>query len=105
MAERLKTAKDIAGFMADYYYELDEASRSRKRKIAWCSSVGPVEILRSIGFLTYFPENHSALLGTRRVAAELIPSANAAGYPPDRRADGKHGRTARANRRAEARHG
>ncbi|MDA8308166.1 MAG: 2-hydroxyacyl-CoA dehydratase family protein [Deltaproteobacteria bacterium] len=83
MAERLKTAKDIAGFMADYYYELDEASSSRKRKIAWCSSVGPVEILRSIGFLTYFPENHSALLGTRRMAADLIPSANAAGYSPD----------------------
>ena len=80
---RLKTATDIAKFMADYYYELDGASKSGSRKIAWCTSVGPAEILRSMGFLTYFPETHSALLGTRKVAADYIPSANAVGYSPD----------------------
>ncbi len=80
---RLKTARDIGKFMADYYYELDEASKSAKRKIAWCSSVGPAEILRGMGFLTYFPETHSAMLGTSRMAADLIPSANAIGYSPD----------------------
>jgi benzoyl-CoA reductase/2-hydroxyglutaryl-CoA dehydratase subunit BcrC/BadD/HgdB len=83
VVRRLKTAADIGKFMADYYYELDEASKSAKRKIAWCTSVGPAEILRSLGFLTYFPETHSALLGTRRMAADLIPSANAIGYSPD----------------------
>jgi len=83
MAERLKTSKDISKFMADYYYELDEASRSAKRKIAWCSSVGPAEILRSMGFLVYFPETHSALVGARKMAADLIPSANAIGYSPE----------------------
>jgi len=80
---RLKTARDIGKFMADYYYELDEASRSAKRKIAWCTSVGPAEILRSTGFLTYFPETHSAMLGAGRMAANLIPSANAIGYSPE----------------------
>ncbi|SPF50876.1 2-hydroxyglutaryl-CoA dehydratase D-component [Syntrophobacter sp. SbD1] len=83
MAERLKTTKDISKFMADYYYELDEASKSGKRKIAWCTSVGPAEILRSLGFLTYFPETHAAMLGTSRMAANLISSANAIGYSPD----------------------
>ncbi len=82
-ARRLKTASDIARFMADYYYELDEASRSGNQKIAWCTSVGPAEILRSMGFLTYFPETHAALLGTRKMAADVIPSANAIGYSPE----------------------
>ena len=80
---RLKTAGDIGKFMADYYYELDEASRSAKRKIAWCSSVGPAEILRSMGFLTYFPETHSAMLGAGKMASDVIPSANAIGYSPE----------------------
>ena len=77
---RLKTARDMGKFMADYYYELDEASKSGKQKIAWCSSVGPAEILRGMGFLTYFPETHSAMLGTTRMAVDLIPKANAVGY-------------------------
>ncbi len=80
---RLKTAKDMGKFMADYYYELDKASKSGKRKIAWCTSVGPAEILRGMGFLIYFPETHSAMLGTSRMASDLIPKANALGYSPD----------------------
>ena len=83
VVRRLKTAADIGKFMAGYYKELDEASKSAKRKIAWCTSVGPAEILRSMGFLTYFPETHSAMLGASRMAADLIPSANAVGYSPE----------------------
>ena len=80
---RLNTSKDMSRFMADYYYELDDAATTGKRKIAWCTSVGPAEILRGMGFLTYFPETHSAMLGTTRMATELIPKANAIGYSPD----------------------
>jgi benzoyl-CoA reductase/2-hydroxyglutaryl-CoA dehydratase subunit BcrC/BadD/HgdB len=80
---RLKTAKDLGKFMADYYYELDEAAKSGEKKIAWCTSVGPAELLRGMGFLTYFPETHSAMLGTTRMAPDLIPKANAVGYSPD----------------------
>jgi benzoyl-CoA reductase/2-hydroxyglutaryl-CoA dehydratase subunit BcrC/BadD/HgdB len=80
---RLKTARDMGKFMADYYYELDQGSKSDKQKVAWCTSVGPAEILRGMGFLTYFPETHSAMLGTTRMAVDLIPKANAIGYSPD----------------------
>ena len=80
---RLKTARDLGKFMADYYYELDAASKSGKQKVAWVTSVGPAEILRGMGFLTYFPETHSAMLGTTRMASDLIPKANAIGYSPD----------------------
>jgi benzoyl-CoA reductase/2-hydroxyglutaryl-CoA dehydratase subunit BcrC/BadD/HgdB len=70
-------------YMADYFYELDRASKSGDKKIAWCTSVGPSELLLSMGFLVYYPENHGALLGTSRMATEVIPNANAIGYSPD----------------------
>lgn len=69
--------------MADHFYELDEAARTGSRKVAWCTSVGPAELLRGMGFLVYFPENHGAMLGATRMAADLIPYANALGYSPD----------------------
>ncbi len=80
--KRLESAKVLGKFMADYYYELDRASKSDE-KVAWCTSVGPAEILRAMGFKVYFPETHSAMLGSSRMATDLIPKANAAGYSPD----------------------
>ncbi len=69
--------------MANHFYELDEASKTGSKKIAWCTSVGPAELLRGMGFLVYFPENHGAMLGATRQATDLIPYANAIGYSPD----------------------
>jgi len=69
--------------MANYYNDLDSATKTDKEKVAWCSSVGPAEILRSFGFHVYFPENHSAMLGASRVATDMIPYANAIGYSPE----------------------
>jgi benzoyl-CoA reductase/2-hydroxyglutaryl-CoA dehydratase subunit BcrC/BadD/HgdB len=69
--------------MADYFLELDEASRTGSAKVAWCTSVGPAELLRAFGFLVYFPENHGAMIGATRKAADLIPVANAIGYSPE----------------------
>jgi benzoyl-CoA reductase/2-hydroxyglutaryl-CoA dehydratase subunit BcrC/BadD/HgdB len=69
--------------MASHFYDLDNAVREGTAKIAWCSSVGPAELLRSLGFLVYFPENHAALLGATRKANDYIPAANAIGYSPE----------------------
>lgn len=69
--------------MADHFHELADASTTGGRKIAWCTSVGPAELLRGMGFLVYFPENHAAMLGASRMAVELIPHANTIGYSPD----------------------
>ena len=69
--------------MEEYYHELDEASKSESGKVAWCTSTGPAEILRAMGFKVYFPETHSAMLGATRMATDLIPEANALGYSPD----------------------
>ncbi|WP_419659453.1 HgdB4: predicted 2-hydroxyglutaryl-CoA dehydratase, beta subunit [Desulfosarcina variabilis str. Montpellier] len=79
----IKTAKDMGLFMKDYYYELNDAATTGNRKIAWCTSVGPTELLRAMGFLVYFPETHGAMLGSTRTATDVIPSANALGYSPE----------------------
>jgi benzoyl-CoA reductase/2-hydroxyglutaryl-CoA dehydratase subunit BcrC/BadD/HgdB len=77
-------ATDLMGrIMADYFYQLNDASETGSRKVAWCTSVGPAELLRAMGFAVHFPENHGAMLGSTRRSTDLIPEANAAGYSPD----------------------
>jgi benzoyl-CoA reductase/2-hydroxyglutaryl-CoA dehydratase subunit BcrC/BadD/HgdB len=81
--KKIRAAGPMKALMADYFRELDEASRTGDEKVAWCTSVGPAELLRSFGFRVYFPENHGAVLGASRMASDLIPAANAEGYSPD----------------------
>lgn len=83
LRKKIQAVKELNQIMSGYYHELDHASKSNDKKIAWCSSVGPAEILRSLGFEVYFPENHSAMLGSTRMATDLIPYANAVGYSPE----------------------
>jgi benzoyl-CoA reductase/2-hydroxyglutaryl-CoA dehydratase subunit BcrC/BadD/HgdB len=81
--KKIEAADAMKQYMADYYYELDRAAKTGEAKVAWCSSVGPAEILRAMGFLVYFPETHSAMLGSTRMATDLIGHANALGYTPE----------------------
>ena len=80
---KIKASKKLKTIMAQHFLELDEAAKTGSKKIAWCTSVGPAELLRGMGFLVYYPENHGALLGATRMATEMIPHANAIGYSPD----------------------
>jgi benzoyl-CoA reductase/2-hydroxyglutaryl-CoA dehydratase subunit BcrC/BadD/HgdB len=80
---KIKATDGMKTFMADYYLELDRASTTGEKKIAWCTSVGPAEILRAMGFLVYFPETHSAMLGAARTSTDYIPYANSLGYSPE----------------------
>jgi benzoyl-CoA reductase/2-hydroxyglutaryl-CoA dehydratase subunit BcrC/BadD/HgdB len=79
----IRATKEMGRIMSEYFYELNAAAASGSRKIAWCTSVGPAEILRAMGFLVHFPENHGAMLGATRMATDMIPAANAIGYSPD----------------------
>jgi len=74
---------DMKQVMKDYFLDLDQASSDPERKVAWCTSVGPAEILRAMGFEVFFPENHGAMLGATRLCMDTIPKANAFGYSPD----------------------
>jgi len=80
---KLNATSVLKAFMAEYFHEMDDASKTGAKKIAWCTSVGPAELLRGMGFLVYCPENHGAMLGAARMATEMIPYANAEGYSPD----------------------
>ena len=74
---------DMKQVMKDYFLDLDQAASDPGRKVAWCTSVGPAEILRAMGFEVFFPENHGAMLGATRICMDTIPKANAFGYSPD----------------------
>ena len=81
--KKIRAAVEMNRIMAEYFYELDNAAKTGEKKIAWCTSVGPAEILRALGFLVYFPENHGAMLGATRMSTDVIPLANARGYSPE----------------------
>lgn len=81
--KKIQATGQMRKIMADYFYELDAAARDDLQKVAWCTSVGPAELLLSLGFHVYYPENHGAMLGATRMATDCIPAANAIGYSPD----------------------
>lgn len=66
----------LQSLMLDYFTGLTSP-------LAWCTSAGPAEILRALGFQVYFPENHGALLGASRTAEKYIPRAHQYGYHSD----------------------
>ena len=79
----LQSTAALKGTMAAHFESLRQAVRERHAPIAWCTSVGPVEILRALGFRVFFPENHGAMLGAARKANDTMPRAHALGYSPD----------------------
>lgn len=79
----IAATSEMKRLMADHFLSLDRAKKDGNKKVAWCTSVGPAELLHAMGFLVYYPENHGALLGATRMATDVIPAANAVGYSPD----------------------
>jgi len=70
---QLKAQKKLKIILENYFVGM-------KSPLAWCSSAGPAEILRALGFEVYFPENHGAMLGASRLAGKYIPKAHQAGF-------------------------
>lgn len=82
-AAKLQSVNALRKTMDDYFSRLRIAAETGNKKIAWCTSVGPAELLYSMGFEVYFPENHGAMLGASKLADKYIPTAVAHGYSPD----------------------
>lgn len=80
---KLESTKALHQTMAAYFGRLRAASESPGGKVAWCSSVGPVELLTALGFAIHFPENHAAIIGSLKAADRCIPAAVASGYSPE----------------------
>jgi benzoyl-CoA reductase/2-hydroxyglutaryl-CoA dehydratase subunit BcrC/BadD/HgdB len=80
--KKIESSKQMKTVMDKYFRGLMGPEAAGK-KIAYCTSVGPAELLRAMGFDVYFPENYGAMLGSSRLATDFIPLANARGYSPD----------------------
>jgi 2-dehydropantoate 2-reductase len=76
----LESTRRLKELMHGYYLDLQAASDSPDRLVAACSGLAPVEIVRALGIVPYFPENHAALIGASRQAARYLGRATAEGF-------------------------
>jgi len=51
--------------------------------VAWVTSGFPVEMLRTLGYHTVYPENHAAICGVQRIVPALSDAVEAQGYSRD----------------------
>lgn len=80
-APPLESTRRLKELVHGYYRELDRASRDRRGQgVAACSGLAPVEIVRALDLLPYFPENHAALIGATRQSGRYIARATAEGF-------------------------
>lgn len=79
----LRSTALLKDVMGAHFAAVDRAARERTAPVAWCTSVGPVELLRALGYQVFFPENHGAMLGASRLANQTMGRAHALGYSPD----------------------
>ncbi len=80
---QLESNGRLKALMAAYFADLGEADAGGGPPVAWCTSVGPAELLRAMGFRVFFPENHGAMLGASRMAGATMAGAHALGYSQD----------------------
>jgi len=76
----LRSTRRLKELMHAYYVDLQAASSSADRLVAACSGLAPVEIVRALDIVPYFPENHAALIGANRQASRYLARATAEGF-------------------------
>jgi benzoyl-CoA reductase/2-hydroxyglutaryl-CoA dehydratase subunit BcrC/BadD/HgdB len=79
----LDSSNALRATMDAYYRSLADAALRKTAPVAWCTSAGPAELLRGLGFAVHFPENHAAMMGAARTASRYLPLAHAQGYAQD----------------------
>lgn len=78
----IRATNEMKRLLKDYFQGFFPKDGPAPR-VAWCTSVGPAELLIAMGYKVYYPENHGAMLGATRQANEHMGAANALGYSPD----------------------
>lgn len=78
----IRATQGLKGLLKEYYQGFFPKEGPPPR-VAWCTSVGPAELLLAMGFRVYYPENHGAMLGAARLSNEYMGAANSLGYSPD----------------------
>jgi len=79
MSSLPKSQEKLKELLSAYYKNIGRG----ESPLAWCTSVGPAELLRSFGYQVYFPENHGAMIGAKKLGNRYIPEAARAGFSPD----------------------
>src|SRR5450756_1095875 len=79
----LASTNALRATMGEYYRSLADAALRKTAPVAWCTSVGPAELLRALGFAVHYPENHAAMIGAGRTSNRYLPVAHAQGYSQD----------------------
>ncbi len=68
----LESTRRLKELMHSYYHDVEAASDDPDRLVAACSGLAPVEVVRALGIVPYFPENHAALIGASRQAGPYL---------------------------------
>ncbi|MBI3569342.1 MAG: 2-dehydropantoate 2-reductase [Gemmatimonadetes bacterium] len=76
----LESTRRLKELMHAYYVDLAAASDDAGRQVAACSGLAPVEIVRALGIVPYFPENHAARIAADRRAGPYIARAATDGF-------------------------
>lgn len=81
-APALQSGYVLKDIMEKYYFQV-AAAPYQEQPVGWITAGGPVELLYAMDILPYYPENHSALCGARKVAVDLCQVAEGLGYSLD----------------------
>lgn len=76
----LEATRRLKELMRAYYRDAEAASDDPSRLVAACSGLAPVEIVRALDIVPYFPENHAALIAASRAAGPYIARASSEGF-------------------------
>lgn len=79
-SEPLECTRWLHDLVRAYYRQL--ADDAGGRTVAACSTLAPVEVVRALGMVPYFPEEHAAMLSASGQAVSSIARAAAEGYSP-----------------------
>ena len=69
--------------MSNSYYESISTARDRGDYVGYVTAVYPVEILRAMDILPFYPENYAVICAARKMTVELSDVAEAQGYARD----------------------
>ena len=80
-APPLKTISHSSMMMAMHF--LKGRRPEKLGKVAWVTSGAPVELLRTLDFYTFYPENHGAVCGSSHQSVSISIEAENLGYSRD----------------------
>lgn len=78
----LQSLQALKVMMAEYFQSF-HPDRLNGQKVAFCTSTGPAEILWAMGFKVFFPENHGAVIGAKKIGSRYIAAAAREGFSQD----------------------